>query len=251
MTQPRLEVAEVFRDYGDAFLDRYGDTLSPEQRRALRDIAACRTAALGGHVEECTSAAISRSPITRAATATAPSARPPPRRSGWRRGKRNCSRSSTITSSLLSRRCWARLPCKTWSAHGPTRGWRGPADGGAGRRGDPADPRMTPADPPSRPVVEPLGPTGRSSLGARPPGTRTRADRRRPRRAAAAPDRPSARRPSRLRPRLRSPMLAPRLLPRRTPPRLVQPVLQHVLRMARRPPVRQQRFQVRLAGAQP
>ena len=31
----------------------YGDTLSPEQRRALDDIAACRTAALGGHVEEC------------------------------------------------------------------------------------------------------------------------------------------------------------------------------------------------------
>jgi hypothetical protein len=28
--------------------------LSPEQRRALHDIAACRTAALGGHVEECT-----------------------------------------------------------------------------------------------------------------------------------------------------------------------------------------------------
>jgi hypothetical protein len=53
MTRPRLEVAEVFRDHGDAFLDRYGATLSPEQRRALRDITDCRTAALGGHVEEC------------------------------------------------------------------------------------------------------------------------------------------------------------------------------------------------------
>jgi hypothetical protein len=53
MTRHRLEVADVFRDHGDAFLDRYGDTLSPERRRALRDIAACRTAALGGHVEEC------------------------------------------------------------------------------------------------------------------------------------------------------------------------------------------------------
>ena len=53
MTRHRLEVADVFRDHADAFLDRYGDTLSPEQRRALRDIAACRTAALGGHVEEC------------------------------------------------------------------------------------------------------------------------------------------------------------------------------------------------------
>jgi Putative transposase/Transposase zinc-binding domain len=53
MTRHRLEVADVFRDHGDAFLDRYGDMLSPEQRRALGDIAACRTAALGGHVEEC------------------------------------------------------------------------------------------------------------------------------------------------------------------------------------------------------
>jgi hypothetical protein len=53
MTPPRLEVAEVFRQHGEAFLDRYGETLRPEQRRVLSDIAACRTAALGGHVEEC------------------------------------------------------------------------------------------------------------------------------------------------------------------------------------------------------
>jgi hypothetical protein len=53
MTRPRLEVADVFRNHGAAFLDCYGDVLSPEQRRALSDIAACRTAALGGHVEEC------------------------------------------------------------------------------------------------------------------------------------------------------------------------------------------------------
>lgn len=53
MTQHRLEVADVFREHGHAFLEQYGDTLSPERRRALRDIAACRTAALGGHVEAC------------------------------------------------------------------------------------------------------------------------------------------------------------------------------------------------------
>jgi hypothetical protein len=53
MTPPQLEVAEIFRRHGEAFLDRYGETLWPEQRRALSDLAACRTAALGGHVEEC------------------------------------------------------------------------------------------------------------------------------------------------------------------------------------------------------
>jgi ribosomal protein L37AE/L43A len=53
MTRPRLEVAEVIRSCRDAFLQRYGASLTPEQRRTLDDLAACRTAALGGHVLEC------------------------------------------------------------------------------------------------------------------------------------------------------------------------------------------------------
>jgi hypothetical protein len=53
MTRPRLEVAEVIRSCRDTFLQRYGASLTPEQRRALDDLTACRTAALGGHVLEC------------------------------------------------------------------------------------------------------------------------------------------------------------------------------------------------------
>jgi Transposase zinc-binding domain/Putative transposase len=53
MTRPPLEVAEVVRQYGDAFLARYGSTLSGAQHRALRAIALCRTAALGGHITQC------------------------------------------------------------------------------------------------------------------------------------------------------------------------------------------------------
>jgi len=53
MTRPRLEVAEVIRSCRDAFLQQYGTGLTPEQRRALDDLTACRTAALGGHVLEC------------------------------------------------------------------------------------------------------------------------------------------------------------------------------------------------------
>jgi hypothetical protein len=48
---PRLEVAEVFRQYAEEYLEKYG--ASPEQRRVLRDVQICRTAALGGHVEQC------------------------------------------------------------------------------------------------------------------------------------------------------------------------------------------------------
>jgi hypothetical protein len=52
MTRPPLEVAEVVRQYGDAFLARYGSTLSGAQHRALRAIVVCRTAALGGHITQ-------------------------------------------------------------------------------------------------------------------------------------------------------------------------------------------------------
>jgi hypothetical protein len=51
--RPALEVADVIRPYGDVFLDRYGGVLSATQRQALRDLAAYRTAVLGGHVEHC------------------------------------------------------------------------------------------------------------------------------------------------------------------------------------------------------
>jgi len=51
--RPVLEVADILREHGQAFLDRYGGVLTAAQRQALRDLAVCRTAALGGHVEHC------------------------------------------------------------------------------------------------------------------------------------------------------------------------------------------------------
>jgi hypothetical protein len=48
-----LEVADVFREGGSCFLAQYGRTLSWEQRRVLRDVTCCRTAALGGHLQRC------------------------------------------------------------------------------------------------------------------------------------------------------------------------------------------------------
>jgi len=51
--RPLLEVADVIRSHGVAFLQKYGRRLSATQRKALRDLALCRTAALGGHLERC------------------------------------------------------------------------------------------------------------------------------------------------------------------------------------------------------
>ena len=51
--RPLMEVADVIRSHGEAFLQKYGSHLTPTQKKALRDLAACRTATLGGHVERC------------------------------------------------------------------------------------------------------------------------------------------------------------------------------------------------------
>jgi Putative transposase/Transposase zinc-binding domain len=51
--RPAVEVADVIREFGAAFRARYGGSLSGVQRKALDDLAACRTAALGGHVQRC------------------------------------------------------------------------------------------------------------------------------------------------------------------------------------------------------
>jgi hypothetical protein len=51
MGKPHLEVAEVFRQYGEEYRRRF--ELSVEQRRVMRAIELCRTAALGGHVDQC------------------------------------------------------------------------------------------------------------------------------------------------------------------------------------------------------
>src|SRR5262249_2745718 len=52
-SRPPLEVAGVSCGHGAAFLGRHGDGLSALQRRALAEVANCRTAALGGHVQRC------------------------------------------------------------------------------------------------------------------------------------------------------------------------------------------------------
>ena len=51
MKEHRPEMADVFRTYEKEFFARWGDVLSPRQRRAFAAIRDCRTAALGGHVE--------------------------------------------------------------------------------------------------------------------------------------------------------------------------------------------------------
>jgi hypothetical protein len=49
MTPPRWEVADVIRRVGTSF----HDSLTRTQRKVLNAIVRCRTAALGGHRDQC------------------------------------------------------------------------------------------------------------------------------------------------------------------------------------------------------
>jgi hypothetical protein len=50
---PALEVADIFRRHGEAFRQAHAGHLGRVERRVMGAITACRTAALGGHIEQC------------------------------------------------------------------------------------------------------------------------------------------------------------------------------------------------------
>jgi len=51
--RPPWEVADIIRRSGRRFVDRYRDSLTWPQLKVLRAIERCRTAALGGHRDQC------------------------------------------------------------------------------------------------------------------------------------------------------------------------------------------------------
>ena len=55
MSRPQLEVADIIRSAGTDFIERNRSWLRWTHLKVLRAIARCRTAALGGHIDECTS----------------------------------------------------------------------------------------------------------------------------------------------------------------------------------------------------
>jgi hypothetical protein len=53
MDRPRFELADVFRCYGADYRQKHGASMSVAQRRVMTAIEVCRTAVLGGHLEQC------------------------------------------------------------------------------------------------------------------------------------------------------------------------------------------------------
>src|SRR5215472_18511447 len=54
MSRPPLEVADIIRAAGEAFIELNRNWLRWKHVKVLRAIERCRTAALGGHLDECT-----------------------------------------------------------------------------------------------------------------------------------------------------------------------------------------------------
>ena len=48
-----LELADVFEQYGPAYINKYGDRMPTRHKKVMRDIMRCRTPELGGHIYEC------------------------------------------------------------------------------------------------------------------------------------------------------------------------------------------------------
>jgi len=58
--RPAFELADVFRRYGEASIQASAGHLGRVERRVIGAITACRTAALGGHVERCDDCGLTR-----------------------------------------------------------------------------------------------------------------------------------------------------------------------------------------------
>ena len=92
MDRPKLEVADVFRRYGEAYREKHGASMSTAQRRVMTAIEVCRTAALGGHLERCDQCGHERNASTAAAIAIVPNVSGWPGRNGSRTARPNFSR---------------------------------------------------------------------------------------------------------------------------------------------------------------
>jgi len=57
---PAFELADVVRRHGGSYARENAGHLGRVERRVLAAIAACRTAALGGHVERCDDCGLTR-----------------------------------------------------------------------------------------------------------------------------------------------------------------------------------------------
>ena len=112
MTRPLLEVADIVRAQGDRFIHSNFRWFHWAHRKVLRAIARCRTAALGGHRDQCRAVAIAPPPITVAVIVIAQSVRAALATSGLWLGRVNFCPSPMSTLALVCRTTFPHWRCR-------------------------------------------------------------------------------------------------------------------------------------------
>ena len=97
--RPALEVADVFRRHGAAYRQAHAGHLGRVERRVMGAIEACRTAALGGHVEHCDDCGADRGAYNSCRNRHCPKCQGRRAPNGWRTARPNCCRCPTSTWS--------------------------------------------------------------------------------------------------------------------------------------------------------
>ena len=99
MSRPPLEVADLIRSAGAAFIEQNRQWLRWQHVKVLLAIARCRTAALGGHLDECTRCGHRARPTTHAEIGIARNVRRVLANVGWKSVAENFFRPRTCTWS--------------------------------------------------------------------------------------------------------------------------------------------------------
>lgn len=98
--RPAIEIADILRRHGDAYRRVHAGHLGRVERRVMSAIVACRTEALGGHVEACDDCGTTRVAYNSCRIPHCPKYQGEPEPRGSPRVKPTCFRFPISTSSL-------------------------------------------------------------------------------------------------------------------------------------------------------
>ena len=117
MSRPPLEVADLVRAAGDAFIERSCKWITWKHVKVLLAMARCRTAALGGHLDECTRCGHRAISYNSCRNRHCPKCQAGAPTVGWKSVARSCSRRATSMWSSRYFASWHHWLCRTrrWS----------------------------------------------------------------------------------------------------------------------------------------
>jgi len=103
MKRPPLEVADIVRGAGPSFVERSRRWISRHHEKVLLAITTCRTAALGGHRDQCFHCGHSVISYNSCRNLHCPKCQATPATAGWRHVSASCCPPPMCTSFSLSR----------------------------------------------------------------------------------------------------------------------------------------------------